>query len=58
MDGAEARPMEDEYMVSVMYPGKALSYVVAHLTIPFISADNLLKHLMLGQNVVDSIRFY
>ena len=57
IDGVEARKMEDEYMVSMMY-NKGFSYCVAHLTIPFKSGDDLLKKLLLGLDCVDSLRFY
>lgn len=57
IDGCEARKMEDEYMVSLMY-NKGFSYIVAHLTIPFVNGDDLLNQLLFGNDVVDSLRFY
>ena len=57
-DGADVYPMEDEYMCSIMYPGRTMSYVVVHLATQFISKENILSLLNKGMNIVDSLRFY
>ncbi len=58
LDGAEVRGMEDRYMCSIMYPGKTLSYIVAHMEIPFTSKEDLLTTLQQGLDVISSLRFY
>ena len=57
IDGAIAKKMEDGHMVAIMY-NKGSSYIVAHLSIPFKSADDLLRRLLLNVDCVESLRFY
>lgn len=57
IDGAMAKKMDDDYMVSITY-NKGSSYIVARLSVPFVSADVLLVRLLLNEDCVKSLRFY